>query len=142
MMDDFNNGALQLNYDKILADPTFSAVAKQVLVSLQRQPYMTLGEFFSKLTNTDLTALNFTVELAYEHEDPQALSDLIVIVHALASAEGITPANDQEATDNINYFGTLVTCESLARKGVVRVFHENFTFGQEFRERPIAERVL
>jgi hypothetical protein len=141
-MEDYNLELLQLNYDKIIESPDFSAVAKQVLVSLRKQPYMSLGEFFDKLTNTDLTALNFTIDLAMEHGDAMAVGDLIVIVHALSSAEGVVATNDQEATDNINYFMQLVTCESLARKGLVRVFHENFTFGQDMRGKPVAERIL
>ena len=125
-----------LNLKKISEYPDFCAVTRMTAQKLMKQPYMTLGDFFKGLTNNDMTSLLFMVEMA--PNDPKMLDDMLCLCEMLAHAEGAPSTSIDESTLNVNYFGVLVTVESLSRKGLVTVFHENMSFGSELGDKPVA----
>lgn len=118
-----------LNFDKILSDNRFCAITKNLARSIQRSPYMTLGDFLKNLTTVDLLLLTCLVELC--KTDDNALSDLLIITELLSLAEGASTRNNKEVCDNLDYLCVLLTCESLCRKGLVEINYSALSFGQD-----------
>lgn len=127
-----------LDYDKILSSDRCSAITKTLCRQLMKTPYMTLGDFFKNLSTTDVKLLSCEVELSKDDDD--ILSDLLIMSELLSRAEGCDPLTDQDTFDNVNYFCVLVTCESLARKGLVDIFHENMSFGNDLKNAEVVRR--
>jgi hypothetical protein len=124
-----------INLEKIIADPTFSAIVKMTAINMQKNPYTTLKDFFKGLTVNDLTVLNLMVELADTEEE--ALSDLIVLTEMLSRAEGAEGTTAESARENVNFFLTMVNVASLESKGLVDVIWENVSFGPEMGDKDI-----
>ena len=127
-----------INFDKVLADPGFSTITKMTLVMIQGQPYMTLGEYFQRLSNRDLeTLLEIGEDAIQADEDDdvnaQAVRDLIVMSEALAIAEGAPAQSEAEAHLNLNYFMMLANCVSLERKGLVDIKYDKLSFGTDMK---------
>lgn len=132
------NEIMGINLKKVAApDTPFSAIVKMTAVKLMKNPYMTLGDFFKGLTNNDLTALNFMVDMVAT--DGQCQEDLVLLTEMLSRAEGTETADPREGALNVSYFCNLVTITSLYRKGLVDVVFENMSFGQDMRHKPVVQ---
>jgi hypothetical protein len=105
--------------------------------NLKKNPYMSLADFFKSLNLADMTVLNIIGEMAADG-DGRCLSDIIVLVEMLTRAEGTEVVEVSAATDNVNYFMTLITIVSLWHKGAVDVVWENMSFGPEFADKDVA----
>ncbi len=125
-----------INLNKIANSDDFCSITRMTAMKLLQKPYMTLGDFFKGLSNNDVTALLFMVEMC--STDDSALNDLICLSEMLARAEGAEPLNVDESTLNVNFFSMLITIESLYRQGLIDVFHENMSFGADLGDKPIA----
>jgi hypothetical protein len=47
----------------------------------------------------------------------------------------------EDITENVNYFGVCITCVSLARKGLVRVYYDNMSFGRDHGDKVLVEKI-
>lgn len=133
---------LKINLEKILLDSNYSTITKDVIKIIKKHDYMSVGDFFTNLTNSDLTALNCVCEIAFRHNDDKLKTDLLVITCALQLAEGVEPISDSEQASNVAYFCDLIQIETLARREFVNAFRENFSFGQDMRHKVIVENLL
>jgi hypothetical protein len=59
----------------------------------------------------------------------------------LAAGEGLALEGVDTTTARVNQFCMLIVIESLARKGLVKVFHENMSFGDEMGDKTIVEKL-
>jgi hypothetical protein len=60
----------------------------------------------------------------------------------LATAEGLDSANDlQVFIDRSNQLTGFIIIESLKRKGLVRVYYENMSFGEEHGDKVVVEKI-
>jgi hypothetical protein len=59
----------------------------------------------------------------------------------LSRAEGVPSQSVEEITENVNYFSACITCVSLERKGFVRVYYDNMSFGTEQGDKILVERL-
>lgn len=138
MSDNFDIDSIKgINIDKVIADPRFSAIVKVTAEKLKKNPYMTLSDFFRHMNKADITVLNIIGEMASDG-DSQCLQDIIVLVEMLTRAEGTEVVEVSAATDNVNYFLTLITVVSLWHKGLVDIIWENMSFGPEYANKDVA----
>lgn len=127
-----------IDFLKVLEDDRFSALTKATVRTLMRHPYMQLGDFFKNLSSNDVAVLSIMVELSKTDDD--ILSDLLILTEVLSRAEGADPVCAQDTYENLNYFCTLITCESLCRKGLVDIKYENMSFGRDVQEEVVMLR--
>jgi len=105
-----------------------------------RNPYTSLGKFFKKLSDENLQVLSEIIEEG-DSEFNDGLEDVVLMTEMLSRAEGVPSQSIEEITENVNYFGMCVTCVSLARKGLVRVYYENMSFGTDHGDKVLVERI-
>ena len=135
---DFENS--HPNMEKIIDAEGLLPVTKSVAKMLMRNPYTSLGKFFTKLSDENLEVLMEIVEEG-DSEFNDGLEDIVLMTEMLSRAEGVPSESIEEITKNVTYFGACVTCVSLARKGLVRVYYDNMSFGKDQGDKVIVERI-
>jgi len=125
-----------INLEKIQEYPNILAVTKLLAIRLQHNPYMKVGNFLKNLSDADLKTL-----LSIEENDPQ-MEDILMMSFLLARAEGVENGTVELITRHTNMLQNFITIESLYRKGLVELYHDNLSFGEEDGGKIIARPVL
>jgi hypothetical protein len=74
--------------------------------------------------------------------DNENFADLLLMAEMLVRAEGLNGSDSSEAMNiHLKKFITFLAIEGLYRKGLVRVFRENMSFGEDMEERVIVEKI-
>lgn len=133
-MDD--NTPLQLNYDKIATYKEFLSVTRMLAVDMMKNPYITPADFIKSLSDEELQNL---IEISDDEEHPR-IDEVMLISEMLATGEGLEPANLDIATERVNQFCVFLVLESLFRKGLVKLKYENMSFGEDYKDKIIAEK--
>ena len=126
--------------EKIIASDKLLPVTKSVAKMLMRNPYISLGRFFKKLSDENLQVLSEIIEEG-DSEFNEGMEDIVLMTEMLSRAEGVPSQSIEDITENVNYFGACVTCVSLARKGLVRVYYDNMSFGTDQGEKILVEKL-
>ncbi len=135
---DFENSHPDM--EKIIASDKLLPVTKSVAKMLMRNPYTSLGRFFKKLSNENLEILMEIIDEG-DSEFNERMEDIVLMTEMLSRAEGVPSQSVDEITENVNYFGACITCVSLARKGFVRVYYDNMSFGADNGDKMIVEKI-
>ena len=128
------------NMEKIIDAEGLLPVTKSVAKMLMRNPYTSLGKFFKKLSDENLQTLMEIIDEG-DSEFNDGMEDVVLMTEMLSRAEGVPSQSIEDITENVNYFGACVTCVSLARKGLVRVYYDNMSFGKDQGDKVIVERI-
>ena len=126
--------------EKIIESDKLLPVTKSVAKMLMRNPYISLGRFFKKLSDENLQVLSEIIEEG-DSEFNDGMEDIVLMTEMLSRAEGVPSECIDDITENVNYFGACVTCVSLARKGLVRVYYDNMSFGKDQGDKVLVERL-
>jgi len=59
----------------------------------------------------------------------------------LGRAEDVHSETDEDLMKRVNHFMIMITCENLARKGLVKVFYENMSFGDDAGHRMVVQKI-
>ena len=135
---DFENSHPDM--EKIIESDKLLSVTKSVAKMLMRNPYTSLGRFFKKLSNENLEILMEIIDEG-DSEFNERMEDIVLMTEMLSRAEGVPSQSVDEITENVNYFGACITCVSLARKGLVRVYYDNMSFGRDQGDKVLVERI-
>jgi hypothetical protein len=135
---DFENSHPDM--EKIIESDKLLPVTKSVAKMLMRNPYTSLGRFFKKLSNKNLEILMEIIDEG-DSEFNERMEDIVLMTEMLSRAEGVPSQSVEEITENVNYFGACITCVSLARKGLVRVYYDNMSFGTDNGDKIIVEKI-
>ena len=135
---DFENSHPDM--EKIIESDKLLPVTKSVAKMLMRNPYTSLGRFFKKLSNENLEILMEIIDEG-DSEFNDRMEDIVLMTEMLSRAEGVPSQSVDEITENVNYFGACITCVSLARKGLVRVYYDNMSFGTDQGDKVLVEKI-
>ena len=136
----------EINYDNVISCKDCLSVTRLLAVDLKENPYMSVVLFLKNISNSDLKILsdivdqNFNIDDDDEVGDP-SLADVVLIAEMLSRAEGIISNSDEELMQKVNQFMMYISVESLRRKGLVRVYHENMSFGEDAEKRVVVEKI-
>jgi hypothetical protein len=136
----------EINYDNVISCKDCLSITRILAVDLKENPYMSVGLFLKNISNSDLKILsdivdqNFNIEDDDEVNDP-SLADVVLIAEMLSRAEGIISESDEQLMQKVNQFMMYISVESLRRKGLVRVYHENMSFGEDAEKRVVVEKI-
>lgn len=136
-----NYGEYSINYDNVVKSKELLAVTRLTASDLMNCPYMTLGDFFKNLSDSDVQSLQDIVEIAEDEPEHEALGNLVLLTEMLTSAEGVARADFDDMHMRLNTFCMYVTVVSLARKGLVKVYYENMSFGEDMGKKVVVERL-
>lgn len=143
--DDSEN--LRLNYPEIAKAEWIAPTIRLFAIDIQKNPYISVGEWFSKLSDRSVAELQDLAEGCVDanpedEEQSEFYQQLILLSQMLAHAESTQNMSD---TDYVNeQFAkllTIITMVSLQRKGLIRVFYENLTLGRDMDDKCVAERI-
>ncbi len=135
---DFENSHPDM--EKIIESDKLLPVTKSVARMLMRNPYTSLGKFFTKLSDENLQTLSEIIEEG-DTEFNDGMEDIVLMTEMLSRAEGVPSQSIEDVTENVSYFGACITCVSLARKGLVRVYYDNMSFGRDQGDKVLVEKL-
>ena len=142
MFEDGNIGGYSVDHTKVIQSQDCLAVTKLLAVDLMSRPYMQVGDFFKKLSNSDLATLMDVIEANDGVTPNDQFSDLILISEMLASAEGLGNSETVDGiTDRANQLISFLIIVSLERKGLVKVHYENMSFGEDMGDKIVVEKI-
>lgn len=127
---------IQLNFHNIAIHKEFLSVTRMLAVDMMKNPYITPSDFLKDLSDEELQTL---VEIS-DNEEHERMDEIMIISEMLATGEGLEPANLEIATERVNQLAVFLVLESLARKGLVKLHYENMSFGEDYKDKIIAEK--
>lgn len=136
-MDNFDDdlSSMHINYEKVV-ESDMLAVTRLLAANILKNPYMRVGDFIKNLADGDLEALRDIVEGDSDHP---RFEELLVISEMLAKAEGLSTDTLDDMTKRTNMLCAMLTLESLFRKGLIELYHDNMSFGDEEGDKMIAK---
>lgn len=142
-MDDFEEfdgeGFYIINFQKIVSDKSFLPVTRLLAADMMENPYITVGDFLKGISDNDLAQL---IELSNVIEEEDTGEDFILLTEMLAAGEGLSFSNDvDEVQMRVNQFVVMLSIESLYRKGMVKIYRENMSFGEDMYHKIVAEKL-
>lgn len=141
-MEDFGN--FQINYDKIIESADFLAVTRLLASRLKDNPYQNVGEFFKQLSDSDLGVLLEIVDQYQDNNDDTNTAhfeEVLLIAEMLAAAEGVSDRTVDDVMGRTTQFMVFVTLESLYRKKLIKLHHDNMSFGEDAGHKIVAEKI-
>jgi len=78
----------RINYDKIINDYNLSLITRITALNLRINPYSTVGDFFDRLTRSELYQLHDMV-MSVEDGEEESIDDLLLLCEMLSNAEGV-----------------------------------------------------
>ena len=129
-------GTFSVNIHLVAKDSSVLALTRLLASSLIITPYLRVGDFFKNLSDHDLETLE---EISDEnHAD---FDNVLLIAEMLATGEGLDHGTMDIIMERMNQFLMFVAMEGLHRKGLVKVHHENMSFGEDMRNKIIVEKI-
>lgn len=139
--DEFDeDGTFTVNLDRIIASKEMLAVTKLTAAKAKMEGYITVGAFLQQLSDPDLNELMFICEAGMDDTN-ERLGEVLLIAEILAVGEGIEPGTLSQVTQRMNTFIVMLTIESLYRKGLVKVYHNNMSLGEDAGDKIIVEKI-
>lgn len=134
--DDMDLTGYVVNYKEVSNNNDMLAVTRMLATRMQKSPYITVKDFLSTLSDGDLEQL---LEIAEEEDYEQSThySELLLITEMLSRGEGLITRDVEHMTQNLNSFVAFLAIEGLARKGLVEVYRENMSFGEDMAKKII-----
>jgi hypothetical protein len=142
--DDLGEEGFCINLQEIAMSDWVAPTIRLLAMDLQKKTYMSLGEFFSKLSDNSVAELQVLAERGFDDADNIKNLDMqqvMILSLLLAGAEGTQNFDIRIIQKQMSMLLSLITFESLARKGLVRVYHENFTLGDDMADKLVVEKI-
>lgn len=135
---DIDGGGYSLNYEEIAKSKDVMAMTRLLATDLMRDGYIKVGDFIKDISDADLQTIVQQMDREGEHQ----YDDLILVAEMLATGEGCEPSESTEMFGRrMEQLMTLLVCESLARKGLVKVHHENMSFHDDMKDKFVVEKI-
>jgi hypothetical protein len=143
-MHDFDGiGDMQINFDKIIEDRKMLSVTRLLAAQMKNNPYLTVGDFVKSLSDMDLDLLiDVAEEVDSEHyQQAPHLDEIILITEMLVRAEGLVSPDSAVLVGRVNSFCVFLACEGLFRKGLIKLHHNNMSFGEDMGRNILVEKI-
>lgn len=138
MEEDYKLPDYTIDFEKVSRTESLLEITRRTARNILKRPYTTIGQFLKGLSEEDLYTL---CDIIDDEDDPRIYQDILLLTIMLAVSEGVPAKSSKESTENLKYFCTMLHCVSLERKGFVRVFYDNMSFGEDSGERVVVERL-
>jgi hypothetical protein len=130
------DGTFTVNIHRVAKDNTVITLTRLLATSLIATPYLSVGDFFKNLSEDDLNTLNEISD--EEHKD---FDNILLIAEMLATGEGLDHGDMETIRQRMNQFIMFVAMEGLHRKGLVKLYHENMSFGDDMGSKIVVEKI-
>ena len=136
-----------INIDKVVKSKNMMPTTRMLAMRLQRNPYTTVKDFLENLSDVELQTLLEVTEDGLDDsagsvaEGKDRFSELVLMAEMLAKAEGLHTNTLEDMTSRTNTLITFIACEGLARQGLVEVWRENMSLGEDMGDKMIVRRI-
>ena len=136
-----------INIDKVVKSKNMMPTTRMLAMRLQRNPYTTVKDFLENLSDVELQTLLDVTEDGLDDsagsvaEGKDRFSELVLMAEMLAKAEGLHTNTLEDMTSRTNTLITFIACEGLARQGLVEVWRENMSLGEDMGDKMIVRRI-
>lgn len=138
MVNDEFDYPFEINYDGIIKAPLLMECTRDLARTLRHNPYLTFGDYMNEMPSA---VLNELLEVA-DDESHEHFDELVLISEMLARAEGLDASqNDAESLKRLKVLMSIIAVEGLYRKGMIRAFRENYSFGEDMLTKIVAQRI-
>jgi hypothetical protein len=136
MNNDYTNFTIQ--YDNVINAKWCLESTTNLAKKIKNQGYILTSEYIKQLSEEDISHLmNLT-----KNQNSSDFSELVIISEMLCNAEGLEfSASDEQAANRLNIFLGFLTLETLFRKGLIELYYENMSFGDEYKQLKIANLI-
>jgi hypothetical protein len=131
----FEGDQYDINYAKAASDTKLLSVTRMLAKDMMENPYIAIGKFIQSISDGDIQSLMNSIEDGY----PNQYEDMVIISEMLANGEGCD--EPEEANDRISQLTMFLVMESLGRKGLVKVYHENMSFHSDYKDKIVVEKI-
>lgn len=137
--ENFNTDGYTINMQAVSESTDMMAVTRLLAKDIIRDGYTNVGDFVKNISEADLESL--IKEMDQGPSDRQ-YENLMLISEMLATAEGCdASATMEDFSKRMDHLLTLLVIESLYRKGMVKVHHENMSFHPDMDDKIVVEKV-
>ena len=139
---DFDIGdPLMIAFNKVSEDKTMLPTTRLLAVDIIKNGYINVGEFFKNISDSDLKSyMNMT-----ENIEGEAAAEILLLSEMLAIGEGLEngldETNQETMRNRMSHLIMYLACESLARKGLVKLYRENMSFGDDMGSKTFVEKL-
>lgn len=138
MVEDDEMYPFDINYDMIIRSNDIMECTRDLARAIKMNPYISAGDYLMSLPNSILDHL-LVVADDEEHEN---FAELPLISEMLARAEGLDASEDEEESlKRLKMLIALIAVEGLGRKGLIKAYRENYSFGEDMGNKPVAEKL-
>jgi len=138
-MDEFNEEeTFHINYQKVIDEKSMLSITRLLASEMSKNPYTSVGDYLKNMSDADLHLLNSIIEYGEHHQN---FEDIMLISEMLATGEGLERGNLSAIHQRTNQFLMFITCESLFRKGLIKLHRENMSFGDDMSHLIVAEKL-
>ena len=135
-----------LDLDRILKSEFPHRIVKRAGLKLRSEQYFMPSKFFRQLTDHDSEILGEWASVVSDidlddNEKADEYSQLILLSQILAMAEGVYIESDEGNYQAIKRAVIMCIANNLHRKGLVKCYYDNLTFGDEGLDLKIMERL-
>lgn len=130
------DGTFSVNIHRVAQDKEVLTLVRLLATQLIATPYLRVGDFFKNLSDDDLETLNEVSDENHEQFD-----NLLLIAEMLATGEGLEHGTMDIIHQRINQLLMFIAMEGLHRKQMVRVHHENMSFGDDMGNKIVVEKL-
>lgn len=141
---EFEEEGYNINYANVAQAEWLCPTIRLTALDLQKNPYISVGEWFQKLNDNSLREIQEIAERVAENPDPESeeLEQIMILAMMLSSAEGTDDlGNMPHMQKQLSKIIMLITLVSLERKGLVRLWYENMTLGADMEGVPLVEKL-
>lgn len=134
------------NIDKIIETDLAHPIIKKAARRLKKEQYFMPSDFFKKLTRHDSEILGEMASIITDDEIPDEkkgseYQNIILLTSILSMAEAVYLEDEDDIVGAVRITAVMCIANNLHRKGLVKCFYENLTFGPEGQENIIMERI-
>jgi hypothetical protein len=138
------NNEFLISFKNVSEDNTMLPTTRLLAVDITKNGYINVGDFFKNMPESDLQSYLHMVEEIH-NENADAGAEVLLLSEMLAIGEGLENGlNATEMQPMQARMGQLImflSCESLARKGLVKLYRENMSFGDDIGNKPFVEKL-
>ena len=132
---------LMIAFNKVSEDKTMLPTTRLLAVDIIKNGYINVGEFFKNISDSDLKSyMNMT-----ENIEGDAAAEILLLSEMLAIGEGLEngldETNQETMRNRMSHLIMYLACESLARKGLVKLYRENMSFGDDMGSKTFVEKL-
>jgi hypothetical protein len=131
-------GSYVINFDKVSKEKDLLSITRMLALQMIDNPYIRVGDFLKNMSESDV---NMLVNIIEEGSTAPNFDDIMLMSGMLAIGEGLDCGDVDTFVSRTNQMTGFIICESLFRKGVITVIHENMSFGDDMKDKVIVERL-